>query len=103
MAPDMTEGELCPDEARTAENGPTEALWPDEGRPQAKDLIHPAAEARIDYISVELRGHLGNVVSMGVLSLLRRYGRDITVVAALAALTISPAVGAGHCVPVRRW
>ena len=43
----MTEGELCPDEVRTAENGPTEAQWPDEGRPQAKDLTHPAAEAPI--------------------------------------------------------
>ena len=47
MAPEMTEGELYPDEARTAKNGPTEALWPDEGRPEAKDLIHHSTEAPI--------------------------------------------------------
>ncbi len=43
----MTEGELCSDEARTAENGPTEAQWPDEGRPEVKDLIHHSTEAPI--------------------------------------------------------
>ncbi len=43
----MTEGELCPDEARTAENGPTEAQWHDEGRPEAKYLIHHSTEAPI--------------------------------------------------------
>ncbi len=86
-----------PKTARLRHGGPTKGGQ----KPKISSTLLP--KRQFDYISAEPRGHLGNVVSMAVPSLRRRYGRDIMVVAALAALTISPAVGAGHCVPVRYW
>ena len=47
VAAEMIGGELCPDEAGAAENRPTEAQCPDEGRAEAKDLGPPSAEAAI--------------------------------------------------------
>ena len=38
-------GELCPDEVKTAKNGPTEATWLDEARPEADKITRSSTEA----------------------------------------------------------
>ncbi len=53
VAPEMTGGELCPDEARTAENGPTEAQWPDEGRPELRPHRRTLTRRGYDYIAAQ--------------------------------------------------
>ena len=53
---ETTEGEVRPDEAKTANNGPIGAPRLDEGRPEAEKLIRFPGQRRLAYCRTEPRG-----------------------------------------------